>query len=141
MSNPARIVSWILQLVVAVLLAQTLYFKLGGDQLSVWIFTQLGVEPWGRYATAVAEGITAILLLIPATAAVGAVLALGVLGGAILSHLLVLGIVLETEGGEVLDDGTLFAMAVGMAVAAAVVAWLRRGELPVIGGMLAGHSP
>ena len=125
----AQVVSWILQLVVAVLLAQTLYFKLGGEAISVWIFDQLGVEPWGRYLAAAAEGTAAILLVIPATAAFGAVLACGILVGAIASHLLVLGVVLRSDAGEVLDDGSLFAMAVGMLLAAAVIVWLRRGEL------------
>lgn len=134
MSRGARITSWILQVAVAVLLAQTLYFKFRGEPISVHIFSQVGIEPWGRYLTGVAEAVAAILLLIPATAAFGALLALGILGGAIATHLFIIGIVLENAQGEQLDDGSLFAMALGMAVAAAVILWLRRRELPLVGG-------
>jgi hypothetical protein len=85
---------------------QTLYFKFTAHPQSVELFTKLGVEPWGRIGTGVMELITGILLLIPATAFIGCFLGLGIMSGAILSHLLVLGI--ESFG----DGGTLFTLAI-----------------------------
>src|SRR4030095_8121772 len=102
-----KIVSWVLQLVVAALLFQTLYFKFTGAAESVYIFSRLGLEPWGRIGSGVIELIATVLLLIPATAAVGALLALGVGGGAILSHLTRLGVVVINSDGNG-DGGLLF---------------------------------
>ena len=130
LSKNQKTVSWIAQLVVAVLFLQTLFFKFTGAPESIYIFEQLGAEPWGRYATGVIELITSILLLIPATAGVGAVLALGVIGGAIMSHLTVLGIVVQDDGG------TLFILALVILVGSAIVAWLRRYEIPIVGEKL-----
>lgn len=97
--------SWLFRIAAAVILFQTLYFKFSGHPESVELFTKLGVEPWGRYATGVMELITGILLLIPFTAWLGALLGIGLMGGAILSHLTVLGI--QSQG----DGGTLFILA------------------------------
>ncbi len=124
MSNPARIVSWICRLAAAVILLQTLYFKFSGAPESVHIFTVMGMEPAGRIGSGVAELLASILLFVPGRVWLGAGLALGVMGGAIASHLTKLGVV-------VLDDGgTLFALAVTVAVACSVVLWLHRAEIP-----------
>ena len=85
--NIQGIVSWGLQLVVAGILLQTLFFKFTGAAESVYIFSTLGVEPWGRILSGIVELVAAILLLVPATTTVGAVLALAVMAGAIGSHL------------------------------------------------------
>jgi putative oxidoreductase len=122
-----RRLSLVLQLVVAVILAQTLWFKFTAAPESVYIFSTLGLEPWGRLGSGVAEAIAVVLLLVPATAALGALLALGVISGALVSHLTKLGI--EVQG----DGGLLFGLAVVVFVASATVAWLRRRELPVVG--------
>ena len=82
-----NIVSWILQLVAAVVLFQTLFFKFTGAKESVYIFTTLGIEPWGRIGSGVAELIASILLLAPPTVFVGAALSLGVITVAIVGHL------------------------------------------------------
>ena len=123
-----------MQLVVAGILLQTLFFKFTGAAESVYIFSAVGqyvhvaaVEPWGRLGSGVAELIASVLLLIPGSAALGALLALGVLSGAILSHLIILGI--DVQG----DGGLLFALGVTAFVASAIVLVLRRTELPVLG--------
>src|SRR3954451_23286309 len=113
--------SWILRIVAAIILLQTLFFKFTGAAESVYIFSTLGVEPWGRIGSGVVELIAAILLLVPATTTVGAALALGVITGAILSHLTVLGI--EVQG----DGGLLFGLAITVFVASGVILLLRRG--------------
>jgi len=87
-------ISWILRGVTAVILLQTLFFKFTGAKESVYIFSTLGLEPWGRIGSGVAELIAAVLMLVPATVAYGAVLSLGVISGAIVSHLTKLGITL-----------------------------------------------
>ena len=127
LSKKENITSWVFQVVVAVILLQTLFFKFTGAEESVFIFSTLGVEPWGRIGTGLAELTASILLLIPRTASVGAVLALGIVGGAILSHLTVLGIVVQDDGG------LLFMMAIAVLICSAVVAFIRRRELPIVG--------
>ena len=124
-------VSWILQLLAAAILGQTLAFKFTGAPESRWIFEQLGAEPWGRWGSGVAELAAVLLLLVPRTAALGALLGAGLMAGAIGAHLTRLGI--EVQG----DGGTLFVLAVVTLLATASVAWIRRAQLPLIGPALA----
>jgi uncharacterized membrane protein YphA (DoxX/SURF4 family) len=126
--------SWVLQLIVAVILLQTLFFKFTGAAESVYIFSTLGVEPWGRLGSGVVELMAAILLLVPATTTIGAALALMVIVGAIFSHLTVLGI--EVQG----DGGLLFELAIAVFVGSAAILILRRDEIPVVGLWLRTHS-
>src|SRR5258707_14887656 len=79
--------SWTFQLIAAAILFQTLFFKFTAAEESVYIFTTLGIEPWGRVASGMAELLAAILLLIPRTVTLGALLSLGVISGALVSHL------------------------------------------------------
>ena len=132
--NVALIASWVLQLVVAGILLQTLFFKFTGAPESVYIFSTLGAEPWGRIGSGVVELVASILLLVPATSANGAALSLAVITGAIVSHLTILGI--EVQG----DGGLLFGLALTVFVASAIILLLRRGELPVVGMWLRAHS-
>lgn len=125
-----KALSWILQLVAAAILAQTLYFKLTAAPESVYIFSTLGMEPWGRIGTALAELVAVVLLLVPRTAVLGAILAAGIMGGAILSHLTRLGI--EVQG----DGGLLFWLGIAVFAASAGVAVLRRKEIPLVGSRL-----
>lgn len=107
----------------AAILAQTLFFKFSGAEESVWIFRQLGAEPLGRIGSGIAELICVILLLLPRTAWLGALGGLGVISGAIVSHLFILGI--EVQG----DGGLLFYLAVVVFVCCAVTLWLKRADL------------
>ena len=118
---------WLLRLLVAGILLQTLFFKFSGAAESVWIFQTLGAEPWGRIASGVAEFIAAALILWPRTTGTGAALALGIISGAIVAHLTQLGI--EVQG----DGGLLFWLAVAVFAGSAVLAWLHRREIPVVG--------
>jgi hypothetical protein len=123
----ARIVSWICQLGAAAILGQTLFFKFTGAPESVYIFSTIGMEPWGRIGSGVVELIAVGLLLYPRTPALGAVLAIGVMAGAIFFHLTRLGI--EVQG----DGGVLFKLALAVVLCSAVVLVLRWRELPVVG--------
>ena len=65
MHHPSRaqtVVTWLLQLGVAGILLQTLFFKFTGAEESVYIFSTVGrflniagVEPWGRIGSGVLE--------------------------------------------------------------------------------------
>ena len=123
--------SWALQLVVAAILAQTLFFKFTAAPESVYIFSKLGLEPTGRIASGVAELVAVILLLTPATVVLGALVALGVILGALASHLGPLGIEVQNDGG------LLFALACVVFAGSAALLWLRRRELPLVGARLA----
>ena len=98
MKNPIFI--WIVKLLVVVILVQTLYFKFTGAEESIYIFTKLGIEPFGRIGSGIVELIASILILIPRTTLLGALLGLGTMLGAIFSHLFVLGIEVKNDGGE-----------------------------------------
>ena len=126
-STPLLVLSWVCRIVAAVILLQTLYFKFTGAPESVYIFTKVGIEPWGRYASGVAELFAAVLLLLPRTASIGALLAAGVMVGAIGSHLTKLGIVVQDDGG------LLFTLAVTVFICAIVTAILHRRQIPLIG--------
>lgn len=93
-------VFWIAKIIAAVIMLQTLFFKFSAAEESVYIFSTVGIEPWGRIATGVAELIAAILLLIPRTSVWGALLAAGIMFGAIATHLFILGIEVKNDGGQ-----------------------------------------
>lgn len=109
---------WILRLIPAYILLQTLSFKFGGAEESIYIFTKVGMEPWGRIGSGVVELIASLLLLIPRTTAYGALLAIGTISGAICFHLTTLGIEVMGDGGQ------LFYMA--------IVVWLCSAILLVV---------
>ncbi|MBP7239006.1 MAG: DoxX family protein, partial [Saprospiraceae bacterium] len=111
----------------AAILLQTLYFKFTGAPESVYIFETVGMEPWGRYGSGVVELLASILLLIPRTAWLGAVFALGVICGAIFFHLTILGI--EVMG----DGGFLFILACVVFVFSLIILWKERKNIPIIG--------
>ncbi|MBO0932338.1 DoxX family protein [Fibrella aquatilis] len=113
---------WAARLVAAIIMLQTLYFKFLGQPESIYIFTKLGVEPWGRIGSGVVELIASTLILIPRTSWIGAFVGLGVMGGAILSHLTILGIDILGDGGY------LFGLAVAVAASCLVIIRLTRYE-------------
>jgi uncharacterized membrane protein YphA (DoxX/SURF4 family) len=129
-SKISTIIAWICRIAAAVILLQTLFFKFTAAPESVYIFTRVGLEPWGRIGSGVAELIAAILILIPATTWVGAGLALGVMAGAIFTHLTVLDIVVMDDGG------LLFGLALAVAACSVVLLVLQRRRLPIIGAYL-----
>ncbi len=97
--NWKYILERVLSIVAAIIMLQTLYFKFSGAEESIYIFTTMGMEPWGRYGTGVAELVAGLLLLYPKTTHFGAVLGIGIMAGAIISHVTVLGIEVQGDGG------------------------------------------
>jgi uncharacterized membrane protein YphA (DoxX/SURF4 family) len=118
------ILIWILRIVAAAIMIQTLYFKFTASEESVYIFSTLGVEPFGRISAGVGELIASILLLIPRTTILGALMGMGVMAGALLSHLTILGIEVKGDGGQ------LFALAIITFFSCAILVYLQREKIP-----------
>ena len=114
---------WILRILAAVILLQTLFFKFSGAEESIYIFSILGMEPWGRIASGIVELIASVLILIPRTTAFGALLAMGTMSGALFFHLTKLGI--EVRG----DHGQLFIYALLVFISSSILAWTFRRQL------------
>jgi uncharacterized membrane protein YphA (DoxX/SURF4 family) len=112
-----------LRLVIAGILLQTLYFKFSGAPESVYIFSTLGIEPFGRWFAGVSELIASALILWPVTQVLGALMAAGIMAGALASHFLFLGI--EVQG----DGGLLFSLAVIVLLASSALLLLQKSEL------------
>ena len=121
--------TYVAQVVAALLLAFVSVMKLRGDPGSIAIFTSLDMEPTGRYIIGVVELAAALLLLSP-FAASGSVLALGVIGGAVLAHVTQLGLVVNGDGGR------LVGMLLVVLLCSGYVLVTRRKELPIVGGTL-----
>lgn len=113
---------WILKGIAAVLMLQTLFYKFSGAEESKFIFSQLGMEPWGRIGTGVLELLSSILILIPTTTAIGAVLGIGLMSGAIFFHLTKLGISVQGDGGQLF----FYAVAVMLNCIALVILYRRQ---------------
>jgi putative oxidoreductase len=128
-----NILSWICRIIVAIILFQTLFFKFTGAEESKYIFSVLmgENEAIGRIGSGVVELIAVILLLIPNTAWLGALLALGTITGAIFSHLTKLGIVVKDDGG------TLFILACIVFVLSALTLWIHKKDAPILGSFFA----
>jgi len=129
-----KLIYWIPRVLASVILIQTLYFKFTGAEVSKYIFTQMGMEPWGRYGTGVFELIAGILLLMPSRSVWGAFLAMGVITGAIFSHLFVLGIEVMGDGGKV------FYLALIVFACSAFILLQNKKDIPFIGPILFKNS-
>jgi len=129
-----NILSWIFRIVIAIILLQTLFFKFTGAEESKYIFTTLmgENEAVGRIGSGVVELVAVVLLFIPQTTWLGAILALGTMSGAIFSHLTKLGIVVKDDGG------LLFILAIVVFISSLVVLFINRKEIPFVGQMILG---
>ena len=136
-TKPVTVALWACRLAAAAIMLQTLIFKFTAAPESVFIFSEVGkfahlpfMEPWGRIGTGVAELMASLLILIPATTWLGALLALGIMGGAVATHLFILGI--QVQG----DHGTLFSLALAVIVCSIVLLFLDRRRIPLVGKLL-----
>jgi uncharacterized membrane protein YphA (DoxX/SURF4 family) len=119
-------IPFILRLIVALILIQTLRFKFAGHPDSIYIFETVGLEPVGRIGIGIVELFAGILLLIPKTVWLGASLTLGVIGGAIFMHLTQIGIEVNKDGG------VLFITAIITFILAAIILFIYRKDIPFI---------
>lgn len=134
MSSTLTVISWACRVIVAVILLQTLFFKFTGAEESKYIFTTLmgaEFEAYGRIGSGVTELIAAVLIVLPKTSWLGAFIALGTISGAIMSHLTMLGIVVQGDGG------LLFGLALTVFVLSGVLLLIHRRELPIVGQIFA----
>jgi hypothetical protein len=138
LSKPLSIATIVARVVVAIILLQTLFFKFTGAPESIYIFKTMGMEPWGRYASGVGELVAAVLLLVPKPLfqAIGSAMTLGVISGAIVSHLTKLGIKIPNQDGTPGDDGgLLFILACVVFVSAAFILFMRYKHLLALVGI------
>lgn len=120
MKKTVLIISWPARIIAALIMLQTLYFKFTAAPESVYIFSQVGMEPWGRIGAGLGELIASVLLLIPATVWMGAGVAAGLMAGALFFHMTSLGV-------EVMDDGgQLFVYALTVFFCSLLLLWLHR---------------
>jgi putative oxidoreductase len=129
-STTLYVISWITRLVAAAILLQTLFFKFTGAEESIYIFTTVGQEPWGRYGSGLVELIASVLLFVPRAVGIGALLAFGTMCGAVFFHLTKLGIVVQN------DSGLLFSLALVVLGCAGFLLWFHRRTLPLVGARL-----
>jgi uncharacterized membrane protein YphA (DoxX/SURF4 family) len=115
---------WLLRLTAAAILLQTLFFKFTGAPESIYIFSTLGVEPYGRLVAGFSELIASILLIVPGLELLGAGMAIGIMCGAILSHIAFLGIIVQDDGG------LLFALACIVLLASSLIVFLEKKQIP-----------
>jgi putative oxidoreductase len=123
MEKSKNLVYWFVRIIAAIIMVQTLYFKFSASEESVYIFTAVGMEPWGRIAVGVLELIASVLLLINVTAWLGAGLSLGLMGGALMMHLTMLGIEVKGDGGQ------LFIYALIVAVCSVIVLFMNKEKI------------
>lgn len=117
--------AWIFQIAAAAVMlfaGLSKFFMSGPEQ----IFLTLGMGLFGMYLIGSLEVISGVLILISRSASSGAIISLGVLIGAIIAHLTVLGLNDPLQGG-LLVAGTL---------ASSVVLYVKRKEVPFIGKTL-----
>ncbi|MCZ8157319.1 MAG: DoxX family protein, partial [Leptospira sp.] len=120
-----------LRILVALIFLQTLYFKFSGAPESVFIFSSLGVEPWGRFAAGFIELLVCVLFVFPGTVWLGAFMGLGTMFGAMISHIFILGIEVEKDGG------LLFSLATFCFIGSAILlVWERQKVFSLINMLL-----
>ena len=120
----------IIRVVIAIILVQTLRFKFTAHPDSVYIFSQVGLEPIGRIGIGILELISAILILFPKTIWAGALLTVGIISGAIMMHLTQIGIEVHNDGGM------LFYLALTVFLLASIILYNQRKNIPILGPKL-----
>ncbi|MDX2172002.1 MAG: DoxX family protein [Bacteroidota bacterium] len=114
MNKTKNIISWIFAIISALIMLQTLYFKFSAAPESVYIFSTLGIEPWGRIGSGIGELIASILIIIPSLRWLGASLGLGIITGALFAHLTKLGISVQNDGGYLFVLGIIVFVGCGI---------------------------
>lgn len=122
--NTKQVIYWGARILAAIIMVQTLYFKFTASPESVYIFSTLGMEPWGRIGTGVLELVASVLILIPSLVWLGSVLAFGLMVGAIGMHATLLGIEVKGDGGQ------LFVYALIVAICGVYSFWHSRSTIP-----------
>lgn len=119
----SNLLDWIVRIVAVLILIPAFYFKLSGADRSIATFSALDAEPFGRYAVGFAELIVVVLLLIPQTSWLGAMVAGVIMIGAVGSHISVLGFAGDT--------GVSFVLALVVLVCAIAEIYASRDRNPI----------
>lgn len=121
-------ISLILKITIAVIMIQSLFFKFSGAQESIDLFTKLAGkrEAFFRIGIGILELITSIILFVPQKTWLGASLSLGIMSGAVLSHLTILGVAHHNDGGA------LFFCALLALVSSSILLYLHRKEVTLL---------
>jgi len=130
MTNFSTIGIWVLRLLAAIILLQTLYFKFSASPESIYIFSELGMEPWGRIGVGILELIASVLILVPSMTLFGSLFAIALMGGAIFFHLTKLGISVQNDGGQ------LFIYSLLVLASSTALVIIYRGDLVTLKKML-----
>ena len=120
MKNKGKYVYWVARLIAAFIMLQTLYYKFSGAEESIYIFTTIGFEPWGRIGIGVMELIASILLIVTPFAWLGGLIGMGLMFGAIGIHLTLIGLEVKDDGGY------LFFLAIAVLLCSVYVLWVDR---------------
>jgi hypothetical protein len=137
MRDARMIGSWVLALFLAVMFvwiadlslfpaseARNVVFPLLAEKSDIWLW-----EPTGRYVTSIAEVLAALLLLLPFTRRLGAILGFLIAGGAVAAQLVWLGMAVPIEqGSKTTDGGQLFYLALALAAASLVLIFVHPGR-------------
>lgn len=126
LSRNQKVISWVFQIAIAVILVWMGYLKVSGNEVSVFMFNELGI-PGTRVIIGIIEIFTALFLISSNLSPVGAIVAFGTMIGALIAHTFVLGI--DIAG----DEGSTFLLLFVVMILSLSIMWIRRKELPLIG--------
>ena len=127
-----NLISWVAQIIVVVILGQTLFFKFTDAPEVVELFSKLGMGPFGYKLIGFLELIACVLLLIRPSIIWGAILSWGLMSGAIMGHI--------TKIGFSGDAGTLGSMAIAAWLLSCLIIYLRKNQISIIANMFGGNS-
>lgn len=123
-------IAWVCQFIAGPILIYAGILKLSGNQADIDLFMRLGMESAGRILIGVIELFAGLMLISDAFAALGALIGLGVMVGAIIAHITHLGY-------NVAGDGGLHVLMLTIVLSTCMTALLiRRKQLPFIGPTL-----
>ena len=122
-----ELVSWVFQILALLILMPAAWNKFVGENINVFIFSQLDMEPTGRILIGLFEITACILLLTRSFCHLGAIIAFGTMLGAIIAHSTFLG--WEIKG----DRGLTLMMLFVVLFSSTIVMYLKRRSLPFVG--------
>ncbi|SNR15533.1 DoxX family membrane protein [Tenacibaculum jejuense] len=117
-----------LKVLAGIIMLQTLFFKFTADMTSVDLFTKVAGEneAFMRIGTGIIELIATILLFLPKKTWLGALITVGVMSGAIFSHIIKIGIIHNNDGGA------LFIMAIITLISGGILLFLNKKDIPFL---------
>ena len=128
--NKKGLLFGLLQILAAAILLGAAVGKFSSTAGDVFIFTELGMEPTGRIIIGLIEATAALMLLTKNYPALGALLGIGVMCGAVIAHVSVLGF--NVQG----DRGLHIVLLLTVVLSSGTVLIARRKTLPFIGPTL-----